>query len=105
LEQAEEWSQNKKLIDTKAAGIRRSMVPNMPYFHVWFDLNGGLGHVIEDERSWPSWFGKEVVAGLLDIDPSRWRRPKKIDPAKGVERMEAFKKMYTPYDWTKLLDE
>ena len=46
-----EWSQHKKVIDFSArpGGIRRAMVPNLPYFMVQFDYKGekGYGHVIE----------------------------------------------------------
>lgn len=52
-----EWSQHRKIIDTlkrsKEGGLgkmafRRSLVKEMPYFHVWFELDGGMGHVVED---------------------------------------------------------
>ncbi|TPX47819.1 hypothetical protein SeLEV6574_g02444 [Synchytrium endobioticum] len=75
----EEWSQHKKLIDTSKYGFRRSMVKNLPYFHVWFDPNKGYGHVIESGK-WPEWFGKSVLAGtMLDLPPDKWRKPKKMD--------------------------
>ena len=60
-----EWSQHKKLIDTSKRGFRRSMVKNLPYFHVWFSPNEGYGHVIEEEKDFPAWFGK-VNSNLLD---------------------------------------
>lgn len=60
-----EWSQHKKLIDTSKRGFRRSMVKNLPYFHVWFSPNEGYGHVIEEEKDFPAWFGK-VNPTLLD---------------------------------------
>ncbi|RUS17389.1 hypothetical protein BC937DRAFT_90041 [Endogone sp. FLAS-F59071] len=59
-----EWSQHKKLIDTVArGGFRRSMVKEMPYFHVWFGPDGGYGHVIEDEGEWDERFGKVSPTG------------------------------------------
>ncbi|KAJ1559099.1 hypothetical protein HK405_012005, partial [Cladochytrium tenue] len=48
----EEWSQHRKIIDTAKHGFRRSMVKNLPYFHVWFEPKRGFGHVIEDSSSW-----------------------------------------------------
>ena len=37
-----EWSQHhaKRLIDTRAKGLRGSIPPNFPYFHVEFGLTG-----------------------------------------------------------------
>ncbi|KAJ3081426.1 hypothetical protein HK102_002350 [Quaeritorhiza haematococci] len=102
----EEWSQHKKIIDTsRQGGIRRSMVKNLPYFHIWFDPNRGYGHVIEDEESWPSWFGKEILAGMMDIPPDKWRRPRTVNPnsKEGMERLQQFRKAFDPFDWTKML--
>ena len=59
LSSEEEWSQHQKVIETskKDGGFRRSMVKNLPYFHVWFGVEGGMGHVIEGE-GWKEWFGR-----------------------------------------------
>jgi hypothetical protein len=65
LQAADEWAQNRKLIDTSQKGFRRSLVPNIPYFHVWFGLDKGYGHVIENESRFPYWFGKEVIIMLI----------------------------------------
>ena len=37
-----EWSQHhaKRMIDTRAKGLRGSIPPNFPYFHVEFGLSG-----------------------------------------------------------------
>ena len=43
------------------------MVKELPYFHVWFGLDKGYGHVIEKEKSFPSWFGKEILAGIFAL--------------------------------------
>ncbi|CAD0113494.1 unnamed protein product [Aureobasidium uvarum] len=108
----EEWSQHKKLIDTLAnsqrAGygkqaFRKSLVKEMPYFHVWFNLDGGLGHVIEDERRWPKGdlFAREVIGGMLRKGPEiikkqgRWIRQD--------SRVESFRKRWEKFDWTSVL--
>ena len=57
----EEWSQHRKVIDTGAMAkggmgrmaFRRAIAKEMPYFHVWFTLDGGLGHVVENAAKWP----------------------------------------------------
>lgn len=109
----EEWSQHRKVIDTgaKAAeglgrmAFRRSIAKEMPYFHVWFNLDGGLGHIVENADMWPrgDLFAREVVGGIVDAPPNvikkqgRWRRE---DP-----RVEGFKKGWRKFDWTRMLTD
>ncbi|KAK7056976.1 Pre-mRNA-splicing factor cwf19 [Paramarasmius palmivorus] len=119
-----EWSQHKKLIDFSArpGGFRRAMVPNLPYFMVQFDYKGekGYGHVIEgtdaanDEEDgmdvgekgggeFPKWFAAEIIGNLLDIEPRRWRRPRRIDFRTNKERVTEFRKKYDKFDWTGMI--
>ncbi|EME88877.1 uncharacterized protein MYCFIDRAFT_149450 [Pseudocercospora fijiensis CIRAD86] len=108
----EQWSQHKPIIDTLALtqrpgygkqAFRKAMVKEMPYFHVFFTLDGGMGHVIEDERRWPKGdlFAREILGGMLDKGPEvikkqgRWERH---DP-----RLESFRKRWDKFDWTKVL--
>ncbi|KAJ5286636.1 hypothetical protein N7478_002322 [Penicillium angulare] len=109
-----EWSQHRKLIDTLAkakqgmgrSAFRRTLVKEMPYFHVWFELDGGLGHIVEDENRWPrgDLFAREVIGGMLDAAPDvikrqgRWQR--------GTDRrVEPFRKRWRKFDWTRILVE
>jgi hypothetical protein len=98
-----EWTQHKPVISTDR-GFRKSMVKEMPYFHVWFDPNRGMGHVIEDPREWAPWFGKEVLASALDLSPEKWRRPKLIEPKDVSARSKLFLEAWGPFDWTKMLE-
>ncbi|KAI8820967.1 CwfJ C-terminus 1-domain-containing protein-like protein [Fimicolochytrium jonesii] len=100
----EEWTQHRKLIDTSKHGFRRSMVKNLPYFHVWFDPNRGMGHVIEDQENWNEWFGREVIASFLDLSPDKWRRPRWINPKDHAPRMKWFLEKWKGYDWTAMLE-
>ncbi|KAF7727149.1 hypothetical protein EC973_008010 [Apophysomyces ossiformis] len=100
----EEWTQHKKLIETSTRGFRNSMVKNLPYFHVWCGLDEGYGHVIENGKEFPYWFGKEVIAGMLDIGPERWRRPKYHHQSENRSRQQAFLKSWSKWDWTSALD-
>jgi hypothetical protein len=110
----EEWTQHKKLIDTASGArnglgknaFRRSIAKEMPYFHVWFEMDGGLGHIVEDSNRWPKGdlFVREIVGGMLDLEPDvikrqgRWTR--------GVDRRsEGFKKRWRKFDWTRVLTE
>ncbi|KAJ5089451.1 hypothetical protein N7532_008135 [Penicillium argentinense] len=109
-----EWSQHRKLIDTLAkskqglgrSAFRRTLVKEMPYFHVWFELDGGLGHIVEDENLWPrgDLFAREIIGGMLDVAPDvikrqgRWQRG-------SDRRMDGFKKRWRKFDWTRILVE
>ncbi|KAI2472690.1 cell cycle control protein cwf19 [Annulohypoxylon bovei var. microspora] len=107
----EEWSQHKKIIDTGKKSreglgklaFRRSIAKEMPYFHAWFTLDGGLGHVVEDSNRWPKGdlFAREILGGMLDVEPDvikkqgRWH--------KSDTRVEAFRKRWRKFDWTRVL--
>jgi Protein similar to CwfJ C-terminus 2/Protein similar to CwfJ C-terminus 1 len=114
LASEDEWSQHKKIIDTLAKSkqglgklaFQRSLVKEMPYFHVWFELDGGLGHVVEDAIRWPKGdlFAREIIGGMLDLEPDVIRRQGRWH--KGYDtRMEEFKRKWRKFDWTRLLTE
>ena len=109
----EEWSQHKKLIDTgkkakEGAGrlaFRRSIAKEMPYFHVWFTLDGGLGHVVDDSSRWPKGdlFAREIIGGMLDCAPDNIKKQGRW--SRGDPRAETFKKRWRKFDWTRALTE
>lgn len=99
----EEWSQHKKLIDTSERGFRYSLVKNLPYFHVWCGLDKGYGHVIENSSKFPHWFGKEIIAGMLDLGPELWRKPKYYHQGENHQRIQEFLKAWEKWDWTAAL--
>ncbi|KAG8161365.1 hypothetical protein KVR01_009629 [Diaporthe batatas] len=109
----EEWSQHKKLIDTakkarEGAGklaFRRSIAKEMPYFHVWFTIDGGLGHVVDDASRWPKGdlFAREIIGGMLDCEPDNIKKQGRW--SRGDPRAEAFKKRWRKFDWTRALTE
>ncbi|PBP16180.1 hypothetical protein BUE80_DR012806 [Diplocarpon rosae] len=113
LSSDEEWTQHQKLIDTAArareglgkSAFRRTLAREMPYFHVWFNLDGGLGHIVEDSRRWPKGdlFAREIIGGMLDIEPDvvkrqgRWTR--------GDKRLDGFRARWRKFDWTRVLTD
>ncbi|KFG77786.1 complexed with Cdc5 protein Cwf19 [Metarhizium anisopliae] len=113
LSSDEEWSQHKKVIDTAAKArdgmgrmaFRRSIAKEMPYFHVWFSLDGGLGHIVENADRWPrgDLFAREVLGGICDTEPhivkkqGRWVR--------GDARVDEWKRGWRKFDWTRVLEE
>ncbi|KAK4176971.1 CwfJ C-terminus 1-domain-containing protein-like protein [Triangularia setosa] len=110
----EEWSQHKKVIDTlkksKEPGFgrmafRKSIAKEMPYFHVWFGLDGGLGHVVEDSSRWPrgDGFAREIIGGMLDAEPEVIKKQGKWN--RGDARVEGFRKRWRKWDWTRVLEE
>ncbi|KIO06009.1 hypothetical protein M404DRAFT_139792 [Pisolithus tinctorius Marx 270] len=122
-----EWSQHKKLIDfsKRPGGFRRAMVPNLPYFMVQFDHKGerGYGHVIEgtgesaaageedglvDEGDkgggeFPRYFAGEIIGNVMDVEPRRWRRPRRVDFRYNMDRRTQFRKKYDKFDWTGMI--
>ncbi|KAL4080953.1 CwfJ C-terminus 1-domain-containing protein-like protein [Scleroderma citrinum] len=122
-----EWSQHRKLIDfsSRPGGFRRAMVSNLPYFMVQFDHKGerGYGHVIEgtgesaaadgedgmvddgDKGSgdFPRYFAGEIIGNVMDVEPRRWRRPRKVDFRHSRDRIAQFRKKYDKYDWTGMI--
>lgn len=108
-----EWSQHKKIIDTlssakKGAGrsaFRRALAKEMPYFHVWFELDGGLGHVVEEPERWPKGdlFAREVVGGMLGLETETIKRQGRWTRGGDRDRIESFRKRWKKYDWTRIL--
>lgn len=108
-----EWSQHKPIIDTLKASrsglgkqaFRRSLAKEMPYFHVWFELDGGMGHIVEDDRRWPraDLFARETLGGMLDVDIEVQKRQGRW--VKGDRRPERWRKGWRKFDWTRALTE
>jgi diadenosine tetraphosphate (Ap4A) HIT family hydrolase len=104
-ESEKEWTQHTKLIDTKArGGLRRSVPKDFPYFAVEFGAQGGFAHVIEDEKKFPRTFGRDILSGILELEPEQHMRPKFESFENERQRVLQFLKMWEPYDWTKMLD-
>ncbi|OHE94473.1 hypothetical protein CORC01_10193 [Colletotrichum orchidophilum] len=107
----DEWSQHRKIIDTAAKArdgmgrmaFRRSIAKEMPYFHAWFTLDGGLGHIVENSDRWPrgDLFAREIIGGILDVGPDVIKKQGRWN--KGDRRVEGFKMKWRKFDWTRVL--
>jgi len=107
----EEWTQHKKLIDTLSKArqglgkmaFRRTLAKEMPYFHVWFEIDGGLGHIVEDAGRWPKGdlFAREILGGMLDAPIDVVKRQGRWD--RGDRRLDGFRKRWKKFDWTRVL--
>ena len=102
LHSSEEWGTHPKVIETAhdSKPFHKAFHPHLPYFHVWFEPNRGMGHIIEQGERWPEWFGREVLAGPLDLGPEVWRRPRPLSAGELQQARAAFAKQWAPYDWT-----
>ncbi|XP_043928539.1 CWF19-like protein 2 isoform X2 [Protopterus annectens] len=101
MESDEEWAMNKKLIDLSLRDIRRSVPKALPYFSVDFGLQGGFAHVIENEYKFPRYFGKEILGGMMDLEPRRWRKPMRENFEDQRKKVMQFAQWWKPYDCTK----
>nr|XP_020475634.1 CWF19-like protein 2 isoform X1 [Monopterus albus] len=101
MECDEEWAINKKIVDLSSKDIRRAVPRGLPYFAVDFGLQGGFAHVIENEQKFPHYFGKEVVGGMLDLEPRRWRKLIRENFDDQRKKVLQFAQWWKPYDCTK----
>ncbi|CAI5980278.1 unnamed protein product [Closterium sp. NIES-65] len=118
LDEAEsEWSQqhSKRIIDTRAirGGLRSAIPPNFPYFHVEFSLQGGYCHVIDDESAFKASLGRDVIAGIMEMDPQSFGGRARARGGRGgvgsrpqevQQSVTKFMESWKPFDWTKMLD-
>nr|XP_023422032.1 CWF19-like protein 2 [Cavia porcellus] len=102
MESDEEWSMNKKLIDLSSKDIRKSVPRGLPYFSVDFGLQGGFAHVIEDQHKFPHYFGKEIIGGMLDLEPRLWRKGIQENFEDQRKKALQFAQWWKPYDFTKM---
>nr|XP_009936807.1 PREDICTED: CWF19-like protein 2 [Opisthocomus hoazin] len=101
MESDEEWSMNKKLIDLSSKDVRKSVPKGLPYFSVDFGLQGGFAHVIEDQHKFPHYFGKEIIGGMLDLEPQLWRKGIRQNFEEHRKKVLQFAQWWKPYDFTK----
>uniref|UniRef100_A0ABM5FWG7 CWF19-like protein 2 isoform X1 n=1 Tax=Pogona vitticeps TaxID=103695 RepID=A0ABM5FWG7_9SAUR len=101
MESDEEWSMNKKLIDLSSKDVRKSVPKGLPYFCVDFGVQGGFAHVIEDQHKFPLYFGKEVIGGMLDLEPRLWRKGLRENFEDQRKKVLQFAQRWKPYDFTK----
>ena len=110
----DQFSQHAPIIDTLAKvptfgkmAFRKMMIKEMPYFHVWFGIDGGFGHIIENSGKWGDgerWPREVIGAGILGLDPTVWRKMGKWEGGKDP-REDIFKKWWLPFDWTRMLTD
>ena len=50
------------------------------------------------------YFAGEIIGNLLELEPRRWRRPRRLDFGRNKERVANFKKRFDRFDWTGLVE-
>jgi Protein similar to CwfJ C-terminus 2/Protein similar to CwfJ C-terminus 1 len=102
--QAEEWGTQQKMLSTRDKGLRRTIPNGFAYFYMEYESNGGYAQMIES-RSFPKDFGVDTIAGMLQQDPIRMRRPRETSVEDESRLIVQFLEQYQPFDWTLHLDE
>uniref|UniRef100_S4RRS3 CWF19-like protein 2 n=1 Tax=Petromyzon marinus TaxID=7757 RepID=S4RRS3_PETMA len=100
-ESDEEWAMNTKLVDLSQKDIRRAIPKGLPYFSVDFGMQGGFAHVIENEQKFPDYFGKEILGGMMDLEPRRWRKPFREPFEEQRKKVLQFAQRWKPHDFTR----
>jgi len=111
-EQAEEFGTHMKLLPTTLQKPLRSVLPKrFPYFCVdWGNLatarNGttGCAQLIESS-GFPKDFGLDTMAGMMELDPVRFRRKERFPNGFEARLVAEFGEMWKAVDWTQKLED
>lgn len=51
------------------------------------------------------YFAGEIIGNVLELEPRRWRKPRKLDIGRNKERVNKFRTGlgYENYDWTGMI--
>ncbi|KAG5448917.1 CWF19-like protein 2 [Clonorchis sinensis] len=96
-----EWDQNRRVITLKPTGLgaRGSVPPKFAYVAVEFGVSdGGLARVIDNGADVPSYFGREIVGGILEKDSFFWRKPKPESFDRLRKKVIEFENMWHPFN-------
>ncbi len=52
-----------------------------------------------------SYFAREIVGNLLEMEPRTWRKPRRLDGKQHAQMLANFRSRWSDFDWTKLLNE
>ena len=104
LDEDEEWSENKKIIDTTSVKGNLSKILNEKFSYVSVDFNaqGGFLHIVQDERSFSAISLKEILSPMLKKQVHEIKYPKKISLNELFQVRENYKKCFEQVDWTNL---
>lgn len=46
------------------------------------------------------YFAAEIVGGMLELEPRKWRKPRRVDYKRNKERASRLGNKFHKYDWT-----
>ena len=67
---------------------------------VEFGGGGGFAHVVENGENFPPYFMREIIGGLVDMAPGKWRKPPQDDIAEVIFRAEELSKKIKTFENT-----
>lgn len=104
-EMAQEHGTHQKLMHTSATKPLTRTIPakNFSYFYMEYDVNAGFVQLIE-ETNFPKDFGLDTVAGMLGMDPVRFRRKQSSSDEEEKQYVSRFTQLWKEHDWTRELD-
>lgn len=102
-EQAEEWGTHTKLLSTRGKGLRGTIPKRFPYFYVEWSRGEGYAQIIET-TSFPKDFGIDTIAGMMQMDPLKFRARQKTSADAERQLILDFVTKWKPFDWTLELD-
>ena len=98
-EQVEEWGTHTKLLSTKNKGLQRTIPNRFAYFFVEWKVGDGFAQIIETAE-FPKDFGVDTIAGMMQLDPVRFRRKQRQSLEEDRTMVLNFCSRWKPVDWT-----
>jgi len=93
------WATNKAVINTmKVQSHYQKVPPQLAHIAVEFGGGGGFAHIVENCERFPPFFMREIVGGLLDLPPAKWRKPELDEEAEVIYRAEQLQQKIKDFD-------
>lgn len=118
------WATNKAVINTMKEQSHYKKVPpqlgifsllfsqfyrSLGHIAVEFGGGGGFAHIVENGERFPPYFMREIIGGLLDLPPSKWRKPELDEEAEIIYRklskLHTHVAQYFFYPWPSLFSK
>lgn len=48
----------------------------------------------------PRYFAQEIIGNMLGLEPRKWRKPRRADPALNQARKAKLGNKFQPFNWT-----
>ncbi|CBY18551.1 unnamed protein product [Oikopleura dioica] len=95
------WATNKAVVNTMKEMSHFKKVPHqLGHIAVEFGGGGGFAHIVENSERFPPYFMREILGGLADIDPRKWRKPRLDEEAEVIFRAEQMEKSLKEFQAT-----